>query len=833
MNVKRFLSDSYRRQIDHKINKLVINHQINQKHTNRPQTTQTKARCVSSILSPLPSLPNQKPNNTSKQNSNKKSKQTTSKNSNPITFEKASEIYKMKCQDLNLKPNQTAEKRFVEQFMNSIFPKSMRFSGLGLGPTCITHICKILLKNPQFVYLDLSMNRLREEGATILKMYLQLNPPIIFLNLKSNSIGITGTSSIFKSLEKNIHLTSLDLGAVDGIDRNRLGTPGCKAVGNMLLRNQTLSNLNLSMCGVTADGCSYIGQALTQNTSLFSLDLTANRFGSTGANALFKEDGSFGCIETLLLSRNAIGNEASKSICRQMILSNSIRSLDLSNNELSKPFLENLYSAFQEGTKISRLSLSKNKFGPECAEYLQLIIRDFPSLTYLDLSLNNLKDEGLILIAQGLKQNTTMNSIDLSETGMSDKSGIEFAHVISVHPSLQKLYLAENSLSDESGIEIANALCGNITLVVLSLSNNELRDDSAYALLDTLSVNSTISDLNVDYNDFGPNAYVDLSKKIEEHKRILNSNVADLAMKKIDWLKEEEGRLFQYNEDIKDMQKEISSALNEFDTKEDELKELCSLKEKEIDEMNEQYEEIMKKHDNIVSIRNDKTREHRHTINLLEKQKFEAAAQLKNLSTQRQILMVQRNRKKESLKQLKSDQESEISGLLKKKEELQNQIKCAIHEILRKKQEMINQEEEAKQNEKKARLKKKKKGKKTKQKNSAETVNSKKDDYEMPPTSSLKISDSNPNSMSTSAITTPSIGSSSLGEKFLNSLQSTPNFSFQDQSNIFVSQSMSPGKMPKPKNDSETTILPGFRPERPKPEDQRVSGDSDEKPNQE
>lgn len=822
MNVKRFLSDSYRRQIDHKINKLVINHQINQKHTNRPQTTQAKSRCVNSVLSPLPSLSEQKSSRNSNSNNKKPKQIVAKKKSNQITFEVASEIYKMKCQDLNLKPNETAEKRFIEQFMNSIFPKSMRLSGLGLGPTCITKICKILLKNQQFVYLDLSMNRLKEEGAKILKMYLELNPPTIFLNLKSNSIGITGSSLIFKSLENNYHLTSLDLGAVDGIDRNRLGTQGCRALGNMLLRNQTISNLNLSMCGITADGCQFIGDSLTQNTSLFSLDLTSNRFGSVGINNLFKDDGSFGRLGTLILSRNGIGNDASNTICRQIRMSESIRSIDLSNNDLSKPFLERLYATFQEGTKISRLSLSKNKFGPESADLLQLIIKDTRSLTYFDLSSNNFKDEGLISIAKGLKQNTSLTTVDLSETGMTDKSGIEFAQVISLHPFLQKFYLAENSLSDVSGIEIANSLCQNKTLVVLSLSNNELRDDSAYALLEALNINSTIADLNVDFNDFGPDSYVDLAKKIEEHKQILNSNVAELAMKKIDWLKEEEGRLFQYREDIKDMQNEVASAMGEFETKENELSELCSLKQTEIDEMNQEYEEIMKKHDQIVEIKNEKTREHKQENQKLEKKELEAHAQLKNLKTQRQIMMVNRNRKKDSFNQMKTEKEKELNELLEKKKDLQERIKFEINNILMKKKEMIDKEEEENKLAKKKRKRKdspKKKKKNAKKKNSQQDDpnNDNEIDNEVLPTS-LKIADTNQNSQSAAVISASTDSTSNFAN--LNYLQSTPNLpSFQKTDNIFVSQL-----------DSSNTKqeAPIQRPKRPNPDDQRNSNQQKE-----
>lgn len=225
---------------------MVVNHQVNKRHA--------KSGLARSAMQPLPDL---------------------IPVATELTMETAVQFYRVKCQDLKLTANKLAEKRFVEQFMSSIHQKSLKFQGLGLGPGCLLLLVQILYQNKQFMVLDLSLNQAGDEGATLLAQFFSADPMLIHVNLRSNGIGVEGCSKIFTGLMDNNHITSLDMGAIGGIERNRMGTKGCRALGEMLSKNESLSSLNVSMCGVTADGCGYIGQALALNTCLSSLDVTA------------------------------------------------------------------------------------------------------------------------------------------------------------------------------------------------------------------------------------------------------------------------------------------------------------------------------------------------------------------------------------------------------------------------------------------------------------------------------------------------------------------------------------------------------------------------------
>ena len=566
--MRRFLSDSQRKGIENKLTNIVDHH----------KPDRGKTLLYSSTLK----LANQ-------QNGGEAA----------ITPADAVVLYNAKCEDLEIAPSETAKQRFVEQFMGGIRRKSVSFTGLGLTPSCMKPLLSMLYAIPKFVYIDLSLNRLKDAGALEVAEYLDKNPPTVLLDLRSNGISPDGAIKLFYALSRNTHVSILDMSAIDGIERNRVGTQGCKVLATLLIKNQVLESLNLSMCCISADGCRSIGPAMTMNSSLVSLDLSSNKFGNLGAQALFSHDGAIGTIENLNLANNSIGDPSAPFLARQLRLNKTLRSLDLSGNSFGKKFLFELVQAFQHGTQLESLSLARNKLGPGCSEPLQCLIRDNKSIKHWNLSQNPLKDDTVIHISRAVSENDALVSLDLSDIAMTDVGAEALVPIIADHPTLTKLVLNDNKISDKSGTKIAEALAKNKVLTHLAMRGNEMKDESARAFVEALEANHNITDLDLSLNDFAFRAYATIEKAIRLHSESIEKNVANIAARHIDKLKEREQALFQYRAAVKAEFLAVEQAKDERDSKKEMLEMLKIQRNAEIEENEKLLDQLKEEYDKI------------------------------------------------------------------------------------------------------------------------------------------------------------------------------------------------------------------------------------------
>lgn len=599
--MNRLLSDSYRRSIDTRISRIIISHKAS-----RPGK-------VTTVLS----------------------RTNPSFHFQGLTEKDAHLIYKEKCNDLDIATNPLAKQRFIEQFMNSLLIKTLKFGGLGLGPEATKILLQVIWEQKKYFYLDLSLNRISDSGAAFLAEYIRSRPPIIHLDLRSNCILVKGATSIFNALEENDTVVSLDFSAIDGIDRNKIGTQGCRSLSNLLQKNEIISHLNLSMSGISAEGCLFLSTALSLNKSLINLDLSTNRFGTQGAINLFIEDYSLATLEYLNLSRNDIGDGISQSIGRQIELSKSIKVLDFTDNHLTKIFLRKIYRPMQQSS-ITTLMLSHNNLGVDSGEVLHNIIRDVPTLEVLDLSSNPLKDSGVIDIVSSLVYNSSIKSIDFTETSMSDESAVRFAEVIETNTCLQRLNLSNNQITDVSSVFIAQSISKNKTLLHLSLKSNEIGDLTAPFLIDSMQQNNTIIDIDIDYNDFTYRTHVQLSDAISAHKKLITSNITNIAIKKLELLKKDEKRLFEVRDEVKRQTEAVSVSIAEKGRKEEMLREMVVQREADIVKYDKRLEEVKKEYEAISEERRIQLAEFNKVKAKTEAEQAGALSKFQSIAAKRQ-----------------------------------------------------------------------------------------------------------------------------------------------------------------------------------------------------
>jgi Ran GTPase-activating protein (RanGAP) involved in mRNA processing and transport len=523
----------------------------------------------------------------------------------PIPVEDIQYIYKRKCYQLEIPLNEEAEGKFVEEFVKRIHPKSVRFTGLGLGIFGLGALLDSLVRFDRFICLDLGLNNLGDWGAYMLSKYLEMRPNVIHLDIRSNGIEAEGLRHIICAIMNNQYIVSVDFSGVEGIERNRLGIAGCRDLSFFLRRSAVIAHLNISACGIGIPGCRFIGNALYRNESLRSIDLSFNGFGCEGLIGLSDLPGTFKAVERLALVRNNLGNQCAQTFCKQLENS-SMRNLDLSKNHIGKPFLKELVNVFQNGSVLDTLSLAENKLGPGCGVLLHLLIRDGPSLTALDLSMNRLTDSAVIQIAEALLENMTLVTVNLSETGVTDASAIKFAPVLARRSSLQELFLNSNRITDVAGVELARSLSVNSTLTTFGLKDNELGDSTAEILLDSLRKNETLMTLTVDLNHFSHRLHGELKDAIAEHKKNLTLNFHKIADRHIEHLQTEENKLFELMEECEIQQKVKEEETYDLEWKKESLEKLVTSREKDLAEGAAKLEKLKAEYSEVSGQRRQK-----------------------------------------------------------------------------------------------------------------------------------------------------------------------------------------------------------------------------------
>ncbi|EAY06085.1 Leucine Rich Repeat family protein [Trichomonas vaginalis G3] len=416
---------------------------------------------------------------------------------------------------------------------------------------------KVLLNTP-YLILDLSLNLLQEAGAISIAKYLEADPNLISLDLRSAGINIVGTKVIFTALQNNNHLCIINLSAIDGTNRNRLDTDGSRGLARCLYNNKILTEINVSLCSVTTEGAHMIGVSLTNNDSLTYLNLASNDLGAKGIEAMLKE-GSFGSLETIILSKNLINCSISKLLCNRILSAPKLRHIDLSDNQLNEKFLTRLESIMNQGCKLESINLARNNIGHESLYALEMLIRSLTCLKKLILSGNPLKDEGIAQIKDYLIKNKSLVQIDFSNCGLRDAGAKTIAEIIIGNKTLEIINISSNVIGNEGGISIAKSLLANTTISEIYIRDNELKDDAAYEFVNSISHSMNIVTIDLAYNDFSYTALDSWNKCLNQHKIDIENRVPELAKGKIGELKQEEQHLSDLHSNIDMEEKNLNN----------------------------------------------------------------------------------------------------------------------------------------------------------------------------------------------------------------------------------------------------------------------------------
>lgn len=212
--------------------------------------------------------------------------------------------------------------------------------------------------------------------------------------LGANSIGERGALYLAAALEKNTSLQLLDLSNAE----------------------EQLLNFDLEgrENKISNEGLKSIFKALEQNTTLRTLNLQANKISSAGIISKEFMRSILKChLHRLDLSNNSLGDDGIKYLCWGLLHNQNLQQLYLENTGITESGFGPLYHLIRHNSSIKTLNLNRNKLGETSGRHLGSLLCENTTLENLQLDSCEIGWE-LVYLVLALKVNKTLKTINVS-----------------------------------------------------------------------------------------------------------------------------------------------------------------------------------------------------------------------------------------------------------------------------------------------------------------------------------------------------------------------------------------------------------------------------------
>jgi len=152
----------------------------------------------------------------------------------------------------------------------------VNLSGNRIGNEGATALAAAVGRSSTLTKLHLAKCEIGDEGASMLAEALLRNPRLVQLDMRYNRIGPKGASNLAAVLATDKSLTML------GMYSNRIGNEGVTMLAHALKKNTRLIATCLGENDIGDEGAQKVAEALSSNAALTAIDLRMNRIGEVG-----------------------------------------------------------------------------------------------------------------------------------------------------------------------------------------------------------------------------------------------------------------------------------------------------------------------------------------------------------------------------------------------------------------------------------------------------------------------------------------------------------------------------------------------------------------------
>ena len=382
-----------------------------------------------------------------------------------------------------------------------------------------------LYNNTSIKTLDLSCNKITNDGLMIIIDCLKHNNTIKQLNLSHNSIdeiGMDKLSEFALSLEY-IDITenkSSPWKAYCAIIRNcysnnltLCGDKGIKAhtqeITDSLKINTTLQSLTLHgymsrntlnktvKRTLVIDGKIFFSTPIKDDGNKFSnknsrvVDVKVNYMMYCGNHEYLRE--------AISMPNKCINDDAVCLITFGLYNNTTVKRLDLSNSSITDDGAFAISNCLKYNCFLQILKLSGNSISFKGAENI-LKSMHRSNIQELDLSRTYITNDGMIATSEYLKTNNTLQVLNLSDSFITSEGAKKIAEILRVNDSIRELDVSRNNICDDGVMYIGDIFSKNNTLLELNLSRIAISDRGAESIIKATQADGALQKLDLSYN---------------------------------------------------------------------------------------------------------------------------------------------------------------------------------------------------------------------------------------------------------------------------------------------------------------------------------------------
>ena len=323
-----------------------------------------------------------------------------------------------------------------------------------------------LKENDALQKLDISGNRISDDGAMALSECLEANSTLIELKMSRNNISCKAADNNFYV---NNALQKLDLSS------NKISDDGAMALSECLKVNTTLIELKMSGNNITLKILSAIARYIEVNSTLQKLDISNSKISNSGIIS-FSKYLHISLVE-LDISGNSITCQGASAIAEFMQMNTTLQKLNISNNTISDNGAVAFSEFLKTDTTLTELNMSANSITCNGASVIAEAMQINTTLQALDISANEISDDGAIAFSECLKINAALMEFNISRDYFTGKGANAVAEAIQANTSLGSLTLCNAGMKASSSVHahsfnttILSALCHNNNITELTIS---------------------------------------------------------------------------------------------------------------------------------------------------------------------------------------------------------------------------------------------------------------------------------------------------------------------------------------------------------------------------